>query len=53
VLTGDGGVATRRCTGGNEQQRLELVAWVEEGTKKLGSEGMWCGEGRGGLITLL
>jgi hypothetical protein len=47
VLTGDGGVATRRRTAGNEQRRLELVARAKEGTKKLGREGMRCGEGRG------
>jgi hypothetical protein len=40
VLTGDGGVATRRCTRGNEQRRLELVARAEEGAKKLGREGL-------------
>jgi hypothetical protein len=49
VLTGDGGVATRRCTGGNEQQRLELVARVEEGTKKLGARG--CGAVRAGVVS--
>jgi hypothetical protein len=48
VLTGDGGVATRRRTGGNERRRLELVARAEEGAKMLGREGMRCGEGRGG-----
>jgi hypothetical protein len=47
VLTGDGGVAERRHTGGNEQQQLELVAWVKEGAKELGREGMRCGESRG------
>jgi hypothetical protein len=47
VLTGDGGVVTRRRTGGNERWRLELVARAEEGAKKLRKEGMWCGEGRG------
>jgi hypothetical protein len=47
VLTGDGGVAERRCTGGNERQRLELVARAKEGTKELGREGMRCGESRG------
>jgi hypothetical protein len=47
VLTGDGGVATRRRTGGNERWRLELVARAKEGAKELGREGMRCGEGRG------
>jgi hypothetical protein len=47
VLTGDGGVATRRCTGGNERRRLELIARAKEGTKELGREGMRCGEIRG------
>jgi hypothetical protein len=47
VLTGDGGVATRWRTGGNERRRLELIARTEEGAKKLGREGMRCGEGRG------
>jgi hypothetical protein len=47
VLTGDGGVATRRCTGGNEWRRLELVARAKEGMKELGREGMRCGEIRG------
>jgi hypothetical protein len=47
VLTGDGGVVTRRRTGGNERWRLELIARAEEGAKKLRKEGMWCGEGRG------
>jgi hypothetical protein len=46
VLTGDRGVATRRCTGGNERRRLEPVARAEEGTKKLERERMRCGEGR-------
>jgi hypothetical protein len=35
VLTGDGGVATRRRTGGSERQQLELVARAEEGVKEL------------------
>jgi hypothetical protein len=48
VLTGDGGVATRWRTGGNERRQLELIARAEEGAKKLGREGMRCGEGRGG-----
>jgi hypothetical protein len=43
VLTDDGGVATRRRTGGSEWRRLELVVRVKE----LGREGMRCGEGRG------
>jgi hypothetical protein len=47
VLTGDGGVATRRRTGGNEWQRLELVVRVEEDVKKLRREGMRCIEGWG------
>jgi hypothetical protein len=47
VLTGDGGVATRRRNGGNKRWRLELVARAKEGAKKLGREGMKCGEGRG------
>jgi hypothetical protein len=46
VLTNDGGAAERRRTGGNERQRLELVARVKEGTKELGREGMRCGERR-------
>jgi hypothetical protein len=46
VLTGDGGVATRRRTGGNEWWQLELIARAEEGAKKLEREGMRCGEGR-------
>jgi hypothetical protein len=47
VLTGDGGVATRRRTGGSERRRLELVARVKEGAKELGRERMRCGEGWG------
>jgi hypothetical protein len=47
VLTGDGGVAERRPTGGNERRRLELVARAKEGVKELGWEGMRCGESRG------
>jgi hypothetical protein len=31
VLTGDGGVAERQRTGGNERRRLELVARAKEG----------------------
>jgi hypothetical protein len=46
VLTGDRGVATRRCSGGNEWRWLEPVARAEEGTKKLERERMRCGEGR-------
>jgi hypothetical protein len=55
VLTSDGGVSTRQRTRGNERRRLELVARAEEGAKKLGREGMRCGEGRGGggLLALL
>jgi hypothetical protein len=44
VLTGDGGVAKRRCTRGNEQRRLELIARAKEGAKELGREGMRCSE---------
>jgi hypothetical protein len=47
VITGDGVVATRRCTGGSERRRLELITRVKEGAKELGREGMRCGEGRG------
>jgi hypothetical protein len=47
VLTSDGGVATRRRTGGSERRWLELVARAKEGTKELRREGMRCGEGRG------
>jgi hypothetical protein len=47
VFTGDGGVTTRRRTGGSEWRRLELVARAKEGAKELGREGMRCGEGRG------
>jgi hypothetical protein len=47
VLTGDGGVAERRRTGGNERRWLELVARAKEGAKELGREGMRCGESRG------
>jgi hypothetical protein len=47
VLSNDRGVATRWRTGGNERRRLELIARAEEGMKKLGREGMRCGEGRG------
>jgi hypothetical protein len=47
VLTGDGGVAERRCTGGNKRRWLELIARVKEGTKELRREGMKCGESRG------
>jgi hypothetical protein len=55
VLTDDGGVATRRRTGGNERRQLELLARAEDGVRKLGREGMRCGEGLGGggLIALL
>jgi hypothetical protein len=47
VLTGDGGVAERRRTGGNERRWLELVARAKEGVKELEREGMRCGESRG------
>jgi hypothetical protein len=47
VLTGDGGVAKRRRTGGNERRWLELIARVKKGAKELGREGMSCGESRG------
>jgi hypothetical protein len=47
VLTGDGGVAERRRTGGNEWRRLELIATAKEGAKELGREGMRCVESRG------
>jgi hypothetical protein len=47
VLTGEEGVATRRCTGGSERRRRELVARAKEGAKKLEREGMRCSEGRG------
>jgi hypothetical protein len=47
VLTGDGGVAERRCTGGSERRWLELITGAKEGTKELGREGMRCGESRG------
>jgi hypothetical protein len=47
VLTGDGGVAERRRTGGNERRWLELVVRVKEGVKELGREGMRCGASRG------
>jgi hypothetical protein len=47
VLTGDGGVAMRRCTRGSERRWLELIVRVKEGTNELGREGMRCGEGRG------
>jgi hypothetical protein len=47
VLTVDGGVATRRRTGGSKRRWLELIARAKEGTKELRREGMRCGEGRG------
>jgi hypothetical protein len=47
VLTGDGGVAKRRHTGGSEWRRLELVARAKDGAKEFRREGMRCGEGRG------
>jgi hypothetical protein len=37
----------RRCTGGNERRRLELVVRAEEGVRKLRREGMGCSEGQG------
>jgi hypothetical protein len=40
MLTGDGGVATRRHTGGSERRRLELIAGAKEGVKELGRVGM-------------
>jgi hypothetical protein len=47
VLTGDGGVAERRCTGGNERRRLDLVTRAKEGAKELGRGGMRCGDSWG------
>jgi hypothetical protein len=47
VLTGDGRVAERWRTGGNERRRLELIARAKEGAKELRREGMRCGESRG------
>jgi hypothetical protein len=47
VLTGDGGVATRRRTEGSERRWLELIARAKEGAKELKREGMRCGEGWG------
>jgi hypothetical protein len=47
VLTGDGGVAERRRTRGNERRRLELVTRAKEGAKELGREGMRCSESQG------
>jgi hypothetical protein len=47
VLTGDGGVAKRWRTRGNERRWLEIVARAKEGVKELGREGMRCGESRG------
>jgi hypothetical protein len=44
VLTGEGGVAKRQRTGGNERWRLELLARVKDGAKELGRGGMRCGE---------
>jgi hypothetical protein len=46
VLIGDGGVATRRRTGGSERRRLELIVRAKEGAKELVREGMRCDEGR-------
>jgi hypothetical protein len=47
VLTGDGGLAERWRTGGNERRRLELITSAKEGMKELGRERMRCGESRG------
>jgi hypothetical protein len=47
VLTGDGGVAERRRTRGNERRQLELISMAMEDAKELGREGMRCGESRG------
>jgi hypothetical protein len=47
VLTGDGGVAERQRTRGNERRRLELVVRAKEGMKELGREGMRCSASRG------
>jgi hypothetical protein len=47
VLIGDGGVAERRRTGGNEWRLLELITRAKEGVKELGREGMRCGESQG------
>jgi hypothetical protein len=47
VLSGDGGVAERRRTGGNERRQLELVVRAKAGAKELGREGMRCGESWG------
>jgi hypothetical protein len=47
VLTGDGGVAERWRTRGNERQWLELIARAKEGAKELGREGMRRGESQG------
>jgi hypothetical protein len=44
VLTGDGGVAMRRRSGGSERRWIELVVRAKEGAKELGREGMGCGE---------
>jgi hypothetical protein len=47
LLTGDGRVAERWRTRGNDRRRHEHVARVKEGAKELGKEGMRCGESRG------
>jgi hypothetical protein len=47
VLTGDGRVAERWRTTGNDRRRLELIARAKDGAKELGKEGMRCGESRG------
>jgi hypothetical protein len=39
VLTGDGGVAMRRCTEGSERRRLELIVRVKEVRRSLGERG--------------
>jgi hypothetical protein len=39
VLTRDGGVATRRCTGGSERRWLELVVRAKEVQRSLGERG--------------
>jgi hypothetical protein len=53
VLTGDGRVAERWRTGGNERRWLELVARAKEGAKELGKEGMRCSESWGSHHTFI
>jgi hypothetical protein len=53
VLTGDGGVAERQRTEGNERRQLELIARVKEGAKELRREGMRCGESRGSHLPFI